>query len=580
MQSEEKETKGKLNSAGLSRRDFLKGSALGVAALGTLTGCAPKSSEPVEGTETSGTDATARPWEVIPDPIPESEIVETIEADVVIAGAGIAGANAASAAAREGAKVVVLEKASTFTYHGMDNGAVGSKWQKEQGIDIDRMEVLKLKSEWDHHKLNQDLFKVWLYRSGDVFDEVIDIVEAAGGTVVQGQGVVAGRDKLEPYYRQYATPHSFDIDADPEGEPIFYYQKSFVTFLVNDAIEHGAEFYYETPAVRLLTDDSNAVTGVIAQTADGSYKQFNASKGVILATGDIGGNPEMLETWSPLTTHGAGRGSGVVNAYTPMGCNTGDAITMGMWIGAARQLAYPAVMVHGFGTMALPFSATYIGWMQVNKYGERFSGEAPNEIANANSMMMQPDSATWFLFDGAYADKVNAMYESNSASLLSGESPINEGSAQLLADLVESGEILKADTIEELAEQIGCPADTLKASVERYNEMCANGTDEEYGKNDFWMPYTSLETGPFYAGKMIGLWFVTIYGLHCDRYSRVLNEQDEVIPNLFAIGNAQGDFFCDDYPLITPGISHGRCVTFGQLVGKALAHGELYELGY
>ncbi len=566
MNSEEKDQ----NHKGISRRDFLKGSAVGLAVVGGLAGCKPKTAE---STPEDSSSSAKHPWEVAPEPISDKDITETIDADIVVVGAGVAGANAASAASREGAKVVILEKSNTFTYHGMDNGAIGSKWQKSQGIEIDRTEVLKYKAQWDHHKLNQDLFKVWLYRSGEVFDEVIDMVEAAGGEVVQGMGVTPGRDTLEPYYRQYRTPHSFSVGADP-NDPMGGLQKSFVSFMVQDAEAHGAEIRYETPAVQLLTDDSNAVIGVIAQAKDGSYIKINTSKGVILATGDINGNPEMIEAWSPMPTHGMGRGAGTYNAYTPVGCNTGDAITMGMWIGAARQIAPPAPMVHGFGTFEIPFSATVVGWLQVNKRGERFNAEEPNEVANANSMMMQPDGASWFLFDDAYAEKVVQMIPSNSGSM-SGGALVDENSPQLLATAIENGSVLKGDTLDELAEQIGCPAEALKATAARYNELCATGIDEDYGKRELWMSGTALDTAPYYASPMMGMWFVTIYGLHCDKHSQVLNTEDKPIANLFAVGNAQGDFFTDDYPLLTPGISHGRCVTFGRLVGRALAKGEL-----
>ena len=64
-----------------------------------------------------------------------------------------------------------------------------------------------------------------------------------------------------------------------------------------------------------------------------------------------------------------------------------------------------------------------------------------------------------------------------------------------------------------------------------------------------------------------------LQGLHVDENSQVCTAEDKPIAGLFAIGNAQGDFFGVDYPVHCPGISHGRCVTFGQLVGESLATG-------
>jgi succinate dehydrogenase/fumarate reductase flavoprotein subunit len=557
---------------GISRRNFIKGAAVSAAA-GVLAGCAPKVAAPATP-EAAATTSTKHYWEVPPEPI--TDFAKTVDTEIVVVGAGISGLHAADAAAREGAKVIVLEKSTSYTYHGMDNGAIGTKWQKEEGIEIDRTEVLKYKSQWDHHKLNQDLFKVWLYRSGEVFDEIIDMVRAAGGTVSQGLGVTPGRDKLEVYYRQYRTPHTFQVGEAGDPSDISANQKGYLGFIAKDAADHGATFYYETAAKQLVTDDSKAVKGVIAQAKDGTYIKFNTSKGVILATGDINGNPEMVEAFSPMPTHGMGKGSGVINAYTPVGCNTGDHIAMGMWAGAVPQVAPPAPMVHGFGSFAIPFSSTVVGWLQVNRDGKRYNAEEPNEVSNANSMMMQPAGIGWAIWDGAYADKVLKMIPSNSGFF--GAELINADTPKIVEAALASDPpaIYKGDTLEELAEKIGVPADALKATVTRYNELCAKGVDDDFGKRELWMSGTSVDTAPYYASKMSGMWFVTIYGLHCNEFSQVLDADDKPIANLFAVGNAQGDFFTDDYPLLTPGISHGRATVFGRLVGKALAKGELY----
>ena len=64
------------------------------------------------------------------------------------------------------------------------------------------------------------------------------------------------------------------------------------------------------------------------------------------------------------------------------------------------------------------------------------------------------------------------------------------------------------------------------------------------------------------------------FGLHVNDDSQVCTEADEPIAGLYAIGNMQGDFFAFSYPVHCPGVSHGRCVTFGQLVGEALAQGK------
>lgn len=572
----------------LDRRGFLKGAmALGavgaVGAMGAavgLTGCTTTDDTPATSTttpsQTSTTDTTtsARPWEGKPPTIADSDIDETIDTDIVVIGGGVSGMNAAAAASGEGAKVVLLEKMETFSARGMDNGAIGTKYQLSQGVDIHRPDVLKYIGQWDHDKFNQNLYKVWLYQSGEVFDEIIDLVADAGYTTGFASGVMGGRDDLEPYYRMYTTNHGFAQTPQVEGIDA---QHMYVGILEKYAMEHGTEIRYKTPAQQLITDASGAVIGVIALKEDGKYLQLNASKGVIMATGDISGNKDMVKEFCPMTLHNLGNGSGTVDAYIPQGANTGDAITMGMWAGAAHQIAPAAPMVHGFGFQA-SFGAHAVGWLQVNRDGERYHNEEPNEVSNANAMMNQPAAQGWWLFDSEYQSKVLAQIPDIKG--FGGSPMFNDTTASSLEDAVKEGRILKGDTLEDLASQIGCPADVLKKTVDRYNQMCAKGVDEDFNKRDKWLNCTSLDKAPYYAANVMGMWFVTIFGLHCNKYSQVLNTDDNPIKGLFAVGNAQGDFFTDDYPLLTPGISHGRAAVFGRLVGKALAHDSLYQIKY
>jgi len=75
---------------GISRRSFIKGAVIGTAGIASasmLAGCSPKES----GNQQSSAGengAKKYSWETPPDPIPDSEIKETVEADVVVVGAG------------------------------------------------------------------------------------------------------------------------------------------------------------------------------------------------------------------------------------------------------------------------------------------------------------------------------------------------------------------------------------------------------------------------------------------------------------------------------------------------------------
>ncbi len=549
------------NVGGIRRREFL-GGALAVGALstiGVLTGCGTSKS-----TETTTTAFGTHSWDTAPDPIADSEIVETVDADIIIVGSGISGINAASAAAAAGAKVIVLEQNGTWTPHGAGNGAIGTKTQKAAGIEIDGGEVLTQLSQWGHECIDQNLVRVWIDRSGEVLDEVIALCAAAGVEVSLGAGIRAGLDKLEPYYRQYQTSHGFGDTGTYDQNAVAVGQRSFLSTIVDHATSNGAEFRYSTKGEQLIQDDSGAVTGVIA-SSDAGYSKFNASKGVILATGDIGGNEEMVKAWCPIWQF-TGR-----SYYSPLNGNMGDGHKMGLWAGAALQTGAAAPMVHALNG-ALPLACGDLGWLQVNKNGQRFHNEEPNEVSNANSKLTQPGHTTWFLYDGECVDKAGAMLPGGTS--LTGAAVVGTGTQDAIDEAVANGLVLKSNTLDDLADQMGIPAKSLKTTIKRYNELAAKGIDDDFSKAEKWIANSAIDTPPFYATEVPLAPFVIPYGLNVNTQSQVCNDGGTPIAGLYAVGNVQGNFFSHDYPLLAPGISHGRAITFGRLVGAALAKGE------
>ena len=141
-----------------------------------------------------------------------------------------------------------------------------------------------------------------------------------------------------------------------------------------------------------------------------------------------------------------------------------------------------------------------------------------------------------------------------------------------MEEAVAAGDYLRADTLEELAEKMGVPAGALKETVKRYNGWCKAGEDKDFGVPARFL--SSVTKPPYYAGK-VSAWLLNVgYGVHVNADSQVLTESDEPIGGLFAVGNMQGDFFANSYPVTCPGSNHGRAVLFGHLVGGALAKGK------
>jgi fumarate reductase flavoprotein subunit len=115
-----------------------------------------------------------------PDPIPASDIEERKLADVVVLGAGISGLWAAYSAAGAGAKVIVLEKRNTYTFHGAWNGVVDSRLHKAQGIEIPKDEVITDLMRFGAYHPHPRLIKLWLDESGRVMARLLDMAGAGG----------------------------------------------------------------------------------------------------------------------------------------------------------------------------------------------------------------------------------------------------------------------------------------------------------------------------------------------------------------------------------------------------------------
>lgn len=551
----------------LNRRDFLKGmaaSALVAGGAAGLAGCSPAASGSGDASpqESGGTAASARhSWEVAPEPI--SDIAETKDYDIVIVGAGPSGCAAAEAASAQGARVAVIEQAAGYTAHGADNGAINTQVHRDAGIEISPEDVTRILFNFSQGTVNRDLVYTWATRSGAVFDHFSELCAARGipSILAISETSKVDWDALPDQFKEVRTGITFgsaDEGVVIDTDNFTFIESHIVETLLEAAVSNGAETFFNTHAEQLVKD-GDAVTGVVVAAEDGRHVQFNAAKGIILATGDISGNNEMLACWAPIALRAD------VCQYFPPNGNRGEGILMGMWAGAAHSKSAPAPMVHPIAA-TLPLSALSMSWLAVNNRGERYGCEVPYEPYITNARMNQPGNVAFSIFDGAYEEKTRLQEPETADSLLA-------GAAERLEAGIASGDMWSANTLEELADAIGVPRDSLLATVERYNELCAAGNDVDYGVPARFL--ASVDTPPFYAQPVPAVTLTVPFGLHVDKNSQVCTDEDQPIPGLFAVGNVQGDFFGFSYPVTCPGISHGRALTFGNLVGEALAQGKL-----
>lgn len=127
----------------------------------------------------------------------------------------------------------------------------------------------------------------------------------------------------------------------------------------------------------------------------------------------------------------------------------------------------------------------------------------------------------------------------------------------------------RADTLEELADKLGIEdKKAFLETIQRYNELCEKGVDEDFGKDKKWM--NAIKKPPFYGIRRHLRVSALCSGVYTNGHGQALNEKKEPIEGLYCVGNLGGQFYGGvDYPFHATGLSLGCCYTFGRLAGRS-----------
>ena len=560
--------------ANLSRRSFISGTAA-VASTAALAGTVTSAL----ADEAQESAAYTPSFMQAPAPIDAADIKETVDADIVIIGSALSGLCACRAAVENGAKnIVVIEKADTWQCRSNQFGTIGGKIQEDLGIKIDRNAAVGQLMKECGYRPNQRILNLWADNSGEAFDWFLAPME--GKYVVENESDPYDAEEGHLSVRKTHWPEPDNSHTEDDFYPIFSdcqitlpTMAPWVEAIYNICVEAGVTFKFSTWARQLVRENNEGpVTGVICQDVDGNYSQVNASKAVLLATGDFAGNKDMMSYYVPWATRFASIFPNRDAAGDPT--NTGDGQCMGMWIGAKMEDGPLAPMTHHLGG---PLGMDAFLLTDVN--GDRFVNEDVGGQPFQNQLSRLPKKTAWQVFDSEWPNQLqymdcghgNVSWYVDDDKVPGGSYGRNAYISQAMFDEAMSGDAgVQADTIEELAEKMGVPVEEFCATIERYNELAKKGVDEDFGKRADRM--FAIENPPFYGYKLTDtVLLVCMGGLETTVDFEVLDTNDDVIPGLYAVGNAQGGRFLVDYPLPCPGISHGMAMTHGMLVGRILA---------
>ena len=520
-------------------------------------------------------------------------IDEVVDVDVVVVGCGLSGVCAARSAAEEGASVAIVEKNASFNCrsgeYALLNGPLNERWGRTGIVDTDVV-VNRLMRECTYRN-KRSILKRWADHAYEAMDWFIGaypdltICDTTRQVVTQEQfdkGILVPLAWPQPEHYDYREEEFPTFPSSMEFRSSRPDQQGFmVEANLNKAIEAGAKTYFGCFGTKLLKNDEGRVTGVIVRDAlnGNRYIQFNAARGVILATGDNSGDPKLMKHFAPeiveknifnLGAMGM-MGKDVEGNPSP----TGDGLRMGAWIGAKVQ-DFHAPMTHhmGGGMGVTPF-------LQLNKHGKRFMNECIPGQQLENQIELQPGQTSFQIYDSKWPEQIPYM-PANHGGLCyiipedEDESNPNYNDRQYTkASAKENAYNFKADTLDELFAQLGFEGEALenaRASVERYNQLAREGYDADFGKPAGRM--FPLENGPFYACTWsTTAMLVCVGGLESDEECHTFtgtadNPTRDIIPGLYVTGNVQGSRYAVEYPICFRGISHSLCVFYGYIAGK------------
>ncbi|KAJ9637541.1 uncharacterized protein PV06_09489 [Exophiala oligosperma] len=350
------------------------------------------------------------------------------------------------------------------------------------------------------------------------------------------------------------------------GQKPVTFGKSLVGQLLYLNKQHGTEIWRETGLVDLISDKDGKVIGTLVER-DGKKLRIGARKGVLLAAGGFAKNSAMREQYQKRAIHAQW------SVASPG--DQGDAIRAGQKLGAAVDLMdsawwMPMIIVGEtpiFDLTVRSFPHAII----VDGKGSRYMNESLDYDDFGKTMNKHHETTaaipSWIILDSRHRN--NYMLA-------------RFGPRSTPKWAIENGFIYRDDTVGGLAKQINIDPTSLQTTVERFNGFALKGVDEDFNRgknaydNFFGDPYHkpnpnlgTIAKSPFYALRIYPGDLGTKGGLLTDEFARVLREDGNPIPGLYAAGNTTASVMGRRYA--GPGATLGPAITFSYIAMDNIA---------
>lgn len=450
----------------------------------------------------------------------ELKPVKIEKTDLLIVGSGAAGFTASMAAREAGVKnLIMIEKMavpggnSQLAAGGMN--AAGTKFQKQAGIEDNPQLMFDDTMKGGKNVSNPDLVRVLADKS----NESIEWLDKHGATlshVGQGGGSSAAR-----------------MHGPADGAFVGPYLSKFFR---DEAAKSNLDLRLNTKLVKLIKGTNGEITGALVKGKHTGIYQIDA-KAVILATGGIGANPELIQKLRPDI-------SPEVKTSNQPG-SQGDGIILGENVGAAvvdaKEIQLNPTLLVG-SPVIVSETVRGAGAVFVNKEGKRFISELTTRDKTSAAVSKQTGGVAYEIFDQKVRDKVK-----------------QTGAA------FELGLAKEGRTLEELGKNAGIDPKNLAATIAQYNKYAEAGNDPEFGRPKI---SAKVDTPNFYAIEVTPAIHYYMGGLKINPQAKVIDKNGKVIEGLFAAGEVTGGVHGKNR---LGGNSISETITFGRISGEEAA---------
>ncbi len=543
--------------------------------------------------------------------------------DLIIVGSGAAGMTAALTAAKQGLKALVIEKAPTFGGSTARSG--GGIWirnnpvNQEVGLEDSFEEAATYLAQVVGPDAPLAKQRAFLSAGPDMIRFVIENTplrfrwmegysdyypELTGGKpqgasiepkVLDGRVLGDELKNLNPPYiptptgvvifggdykwlclakvtlqgaKTAAKAVSRFVEAKLKGQKPLTMGQALAAGLRAGLLDANVPVWLNTPLRDVSLNEAGRVDGVLVEKK-GVLTPVKARYGVLIASGGFERNAAMRKLYQKQP----------IGTEWTLGAkeNTGDGILAGQRIGADLRLMDDA----WWGpTVPLTKDAPYFclserslpGSLLVNAEAQRFVNESAPYHDVVNAMYRQPQKngelPIFLIADREYRERY--LFKDALPGL------------PLPKEWYESGAVVKADSLSELAERLGLTPEALEVTVASFNDSASEGKDPLFqrGESAYDRYYSDpgskpnpslrpLEKAPYYAFRMVPGDLGTKGGLRTDEHSRVLQPDGSVIEGLYAAGNASDAVMGRSYA--GAGSTIGPAMTFGYIAALHIA---------